>query len=137
MAPPPPGLRGATGRGIDGRRPPGVGGGPLDMKKLDGKVVVVTGASRGIGAEIARLFAAEGGRVICAARTLREGDHQLAGALEPTVADIRAGGGEAQTVAVHVAESAESVRIGRTPAPAESRRRPSPSTSPTPPSASG
>src|SRR5882724_7652173 len=38
------------------------------MKRLDGKVVVVTGASRGIGAEIARLFAAEGGRVICAAR---------------------------------------------------------------------
>ena len=35
------------------------------MRKLDGKVVVVTGASRGIGAEVARLFAAEGGRVIC------------------------------------------------------------------------
>ena len=51
------------------------------MGRLDGKVVVVTGASRGIGADIARLFAGEGGRVICAARTLREGDHQLAGSL--------------------------------------------------------
>ena len=56
------------------------------MGKLDGKVVVVTGASRGIGAEIARLFATEGGRVVCAARTLREGDHQLAGSLETTAA---------------------------------------------------
>lgn len=64
------------------------------MGKLDGKVVVITGASRGIGAEIARVFAAEGGRVVCAARTLREGDHPLEGSLETTVGDIRAAGGE-------------------------------------------
>jgi NAD(P)-dependent dehydrogenase (short-subunit alcohol dehydrogenase family) len=77
------------------------------MGKLDGKVVVVTGASRGIGAEIARLFAAEGGRVICAARTLREGEHQLAGSLETTVAAIRQAGGEARAVTVNIAEPAE------------------------------
>ena len=32
------------------------------MGKLDGKVAIVTGASRGIGAEISRLFAKEGAR---------------------------------------------------------------------------
>ena len=79
--------------------------------RLDGKVIVVTGASRGIGAEIARLFAAEGGRVVCAARTLREGEHQLAGSLETTVADIRAKGGEAHAVAVNIADPAECERL--------------------------
>jgi len=77
------------------------------MGRLDGKVVVVTGASRGIGAEIARLFAAEGGRVICAARTLREGEHPLAGSLETTVAAIHAAGGEARAVTVNIAEPTE------------------------------
>ena len=81
------------------------------MGKLDGKTVLVTGASRGIGAEIARLFAAEGGRVICAARTLREGDHPLAGSLETTVAAIRAEGGTAQAVAGNIAEPAECERL--------------------------
>ena len=75
--------------------------------RLKGKVVVVTGASRGIGAEIARLFATEGGRVVCAARTLREGDHPFAGALETTVAEILSAGGEAHAVAANIAEPAE------------------------------
>lgn len=77
------------------------------MGKLDGKAIIVTGASRGIGAEIAKVFAAEGGRVICAARTLREGDHQLQGSLETTVGEIRAAGGEATPVAVNISEPAE------------------------------
>ncbi len=72
------------------------------MGKLDGKVCVITGASRGIGAEIARLFAAEGGSVVAAARTLREGDHPLEGSLEKTVADIREDGGEATASAVNI-----------------------------------
>ena len=72
------------------------------MGKLDGRVAIITGASRGIGSEIARLFAAEGSSVICAARTLHEGDHQLEGSLEKTVGEIREAGGEATSVAVNI-----------------------------------
>jgi NAD(P)-dependent dehydrogenase (short-subunit alcohol dehydrogenase family) len=82
------------------------------MGRLHNKIVVVTGASRGIGAEIARLFAAEGGRIVCAARTLREGDHQmLEGSLETTVQAIHAAGGEAHAVAVNISEPAECERL--------------------------
>jgi NAD(P)-dependent dehydrogenase (short-subunit alcohol dehydrogenase family) len=81
------------------------------MGRLDGKVVVVTGASRGIGADVARLFAAEGGRVVCAARTLEEGQHPLAGSLATTVAAIREAGGEAHPVAINIAEPKECERL--------------------------
>ena len=77
------------------------------MSALEGKLALVTGASRGIGAEIARLFAAEGGRVVCAARTLREGEHPLAGSLEATVAAIRAAGGKAEAVTANIADPAQ------------------------------
>jgi NAD(P)-dependent dehydrogenase (short-subunit alcohol dehydrogenase family) len=72
------------------------------MGKLDGKVVVVTGASRGIGAEIASLLGAEGGKIVCAARTLREGEHPLEGSLETTVTGIRKAGGEATPASVNI-----------------------------------
>ena len=81
------------------------------MGKLDGKVVVVTGASRGIGAEIARVFAAEGGKIVCAARTLNEGDHPLEGSLETTVAGIREAGGEAAPVTANISLAEDCERL--------------------------
>ena len=83
------------------------------MGKLDGKVVIVTGASRGIGAEIARVFGAEGGKIVCAARTLREGDHPLEGSLETTVTAIRESGGDAAPATVNISLPEDCERLVR------------------------
>jgi 3-oxoacyl-[acyl-carrier protein] reductase len=61
-------------------------------KKLTGKVAVVTGASKGIGAEIARELAAEGAAVVVNYSSSKEGADRV-------VAEIVANGGKA--VAVH------------------------------------
>ena len=66
------------------------------MGKLDGRTAVVTGASRGIGQQVAELFASEGANVVCTARTLNEGDHKiLEGSLSGTVENIKKAGGNA------------------------------------------
>jgi citronellol/citronellal dehydrogenase len=76
--------------------------------KLEGKVAIVTGASRGIGKSIAELFAKEGAKVVCSARTVKEGEHPLEGSLETTVAEIRKTGGETMAIACDVS-SEESI----------------------------
>jgi len=65
---------------------------------LGGKVVLITGASRGIGAAAARLFAREGATVVLAARSTD--------ALDRHVAEIRADGGVADAVALDLADRA-------------------------------
>jgi citronellol/citronellal dehydrogenase len=85
------------------------------MGKLDGRIAIVTGASRGIGEEIARVFGKEGARVVCAARTLQEGDHRLlSGSLSGTVGKINNAGGQAIAVAVDVSNAQDCQRLVKT-----------------------
>lgn len=68
---------------------------------LDGKTVVVTGASRGIGLAITRRFAEEGARVIAGARTVSDPLAELAksAAVEPVAVDLAEVDGPGRLVA--------------------------------------
>jgi 3-oxoacyl-[acyl-carrier protein] reductase len=68
--------------------------------KLVGKVAVVTGASKGIGASIAKHLAAEGAAVVVNYSSSREGADRV-------VAEITKDGGKALAVHANVAKEAE------------------------------
>src|SRR5436189_5563357 len=70
---------------------------------LEGKACAVTGASRGIGREVARRLGAEGARVLLLARS--------AGALEEARADCERAGGEAAAGALDVTDRDSGERI--------------------------
>jgi len=74
------------------------------MSKLTGKVAVVTGASKGIGAGIAKGFAAEGASVVVNYASSKEGADRV-------VAEITAKGGKAIAVQGDVAKAADAVRL--------------------------
>jgi NAD(P)-dependent dehydrogenase (short-subunit alcohol dehydrogenase family) len=77
------------------------------MGQLDGKVAIVTGASRGLGAHIAHRLAQEGAAVAVSARTLDEGGSPLAGSLTQTVADIIDSGGAAVAIRADLRSAAD------------------------------
>jgi NAD(P)-dependent dehydrogenase (short-subunit alcohol dehydrogenase family) len=84
------------------------------MGRLDGKVALVTGASRGIGQGIAELFGSEGAAVACTARTLEEGAHKLfEGSLARTVEIIRKSGGQAIALPCDVSEYEQCASVVR------------------------
>src|SRR6516165_4835854 len=74
------------------------------LKKLAGKVAIVTGASKGIGAAIARQLAAEGAAVVVNYASSKQG-------AERVVADITREGGKAVAVQANVARQAEIERL--------------------------
>lgn len=74
------------------------------MSKLTGKVAIVTGASKGIGASIARGFAAEGAAVVVNYSSSAEG-------AERVVADIQRAGGKASAIQADVSKSGDVQRL--------------------------
>ena len=74
---------------------------------LRGKVALVTGASRGVGAAVAMALADAGARVACAARSTAASPQRTPGTLDGTVSRIREAGGEAVAVPTNLADPAE------------------------------
>ena len=129
--------------------------------RLADRVVIVTGASRGIGKAIAVACAHEGAAVAVAARTEQVWDERLPGTVHDTVAAIEAAGGRAIAVRADLAQPEDVERLveiarsalgpidvlvnnaavtvpgrpptaGREPAPERPRPSPSPAVAPEP-----
>jgi NAD(P)-dependent dehydrogenase (short-subunit alcohol dehydrogenase family) len=80
---------------------------------LDGKIALVTGASRGVGAATALALAQAGCRVACAARSTQATPQRTPGTLDETLDRIRAAGGQAIAVPTNLAAEADVVAMVR------------------------
>jgi citronellol/citronellal dehydrogenase len=80
------------------------------MGLLEGRVALVTGASRGLGAAIAKRLAAEGAAVAAMARTL-DPDPRYPGSLSATVGEITESGGRAVSVQGNLSDASDRTRI--------------------------
>ena len=78
---------------------------PSIAGRLSGRIALVTGASRGIGAAVARRFAAEGAHVVAVARTV--------GGLEELDDAIKASGGTATLVPLDLTDFDAIDRMGQ------------------------
>ncbi len=78
---------------------------------LTGKVAIVTGASRGVGAATAELLAARGCKVACAARATDATPLPIPGTIDDTVRRITTAGGEAIAVPTNLARDDEVERM--------------------------
>ena len=79
--------------------------------RLAGRVAIVTGASRGIGESVARLFAREGAAVAVVARTEQVFDERLPGTIHDTVAAIEADGGRAVAIRADLSDDDDVDRL--------------------------
>jgi 3-oxoacyl-[acyl-carrier protein] reductase len=76
------------------------------LTSLSGRSVIVTGASKGIGKGIARVFASKGAKVLLAARELAQAEAAAAG--------IRSEGGNASAVAADVSKEEDCATMAST-----------------------
>lgn len=93
----------ATAGGAERQATPGAN---VDLKNLEHQVVVITGATSGIGLTTARMAAERGARVVLAARS--------EDALEELTDEIRGSGGDAAYVVADVSDREDVRKIART-----------------------